>query len=96
MDRKGKLNKFANALIKQRLCQFVSERYSNSYCTPIFQFQPAVFAFHDNHGTRIVLSNNQRTAKRTDGKSSGTNGIVMSRDTMQVNHLYEVSCRKKE
>ena len=96
MDRKGKLNKFANALIKQIFCQFVSERYSNSCCTPISQFQPAVFGFHDNHGTSIVLSDNQQTAERTGRKGTGENGIMMSRDTMQVNHLYEVSCRKKE
>ena len=94
MDKKGKLNKFANALIKQRLCEFVSERCNNFI--PISELQPAAFGFHDNHGTSIALSDNQRTAERTRSKGSCWNGIVMSCDPMQVNQLYEVSCRMKE
>ena len=50
-----------------------------------------MFGFHDNHGSKIALSDNQQTAERTGGKGSARNGIVMSRDPMQVNRLYEVS-----
>ena len=41
-----------------------------------------------------MLSDNQQTAERTGskgGKGSAYHGIVMSRDPMQVNRLYEVS-----
>ena len=88
----------ANALIKQRLCQFVSEHYNNFLLEPISELQPASFCFHNNHGTHIVLSDNKRTSEKTIGKGTAGwgNGIVMSRDHMQVNHLYEVSFQRKE
>ena len=57
--------------------------------------QATAFRFHDNHGTRIVLSDNQQTAERTGGKGSALHGIVMSRDPMQFNHLYEVNSVRK-
>ena len=69
---------------------------TTSYWTPISELQPAPFDFHDNHGARIVLSDNQRTAERTGGKGWGGKGIVMSGDPMHVNHLYEVSFQRKE
>ena len=37
-----------------------------------------------------MLSNNQLTAERT-GPKGWSDGIVMSRDPMQVNKLYEVT-----
>ena len=49
--------------------------------------QPAVFGFHGNHGGSILLSDSQQTAERT---GSAGDGIVMSRDPMQANKLYEV------
>ena len=52
-----------------------------------------MFGFHDNHGSKIVLSDNQQTAERTGKKGTGHDGIVMSRDPMQVKRLYEVSHR---
>ena len=67
----------------------IAERFF--HCSQCSDLQPAVFAFHDNHGTSIVLSDNQRTAERTGGKGSSDYGIVMSRDPMRVNHLYEVN-----
>ena len=54
------------------------------------EFQPAVFGFHDNHGRKMVLSANHRTAERTDRKGWGGEGILLSREPMQVNMLYEV------
>ncbi|KAK7089862.1 hypothetical protein V1264_024202 [Littorina saxatilis] len=50
--------------------------------------QPGVFRFHDNHGENIVLSNHQLTAERKSGTE--TNGVVMSRDPMEINVVYEV------
>ena len=38
-----------------------------------------------------MLSDNQQTAERPGRKCSPNHGIVMSRDPMQVNRLYEVS-----
>ena len=49
-----------------------------------------MFVFHNYHGTKVVLSDNQVTAERRNLKSSYNKGIVMSRDPMQVNKLYEV------
>jgi hypothetical protein len=48
------------------------------------------FRFHSNHGSKVVLSNNQLTAEYTEnwGFSDGT---VIACDPMQVNMLYEVS-----
>ena len=43
-------------------------------------------SFHDNHGTGIVLSNNKQTARA----EKWGNGVVMLRDPMTVNMLYEV------
>ena len=56
----------------------------------ILEPQPAVFVFHNNHGRDIVLSDNQLTAERTGPEVSRWNGLVMSRDPMQVNKLYKV------
>ena len=67
-----------------------------SYCSPISELQPAVFGFHHNHGTSIALSNNQRTAERTGPEDRDGDGIVISHDPMQVNHLFEVSFQRKE
>ena len=50
--------------------------------------QATAFSFHDNHGTGIVLSDDKQTAERTAG--SGT-GIVLSRDPMVENTVYEVN-----
>ena len=56
-------------------------------------FQLAVFGFHDNRGSQIALSDNQQTAERAGSKGvdNARDGIVVSRDPMQVNRLYEVS-----
>ena len=56
----------------------------------ILEPQPAVFVFHNNHGRRIVLSDNQLTAEWTGPEDIYWDGLVMSRDPMQVNKLYEV------
>ena len=50
--------------------------------------QATEFRFHDNHGTGIVLSDNKQTAERT---SDIYNGIVLSRDPMVENTVYEVN-----
>ena len=50
--------------------------------------QATAFRFHENHGTSIVLSDNKRTAERTADRN---NGIVMSRDPMVENTVYEVN-----
>ena len=50
--------------------------------------QATAFSFHDNHGTGIVLSDNKQTAERT---VDIYNGIVMSRDPMVENTVYEVN-----
>ncbi|KAK7094732.1 E3 ubiquitin-protein ligase Midline-1-like isoform X2 [Littorina saxatilis] len=50
--------------------------------------QPEGFRFHDNHGENIVLSNHQLTAERKSGTLCG--GVVMSRDPMEINVVYEV------
>ncbi|XP_076450669.1 uncharacterized protein LOC143286777 [Babylonia areolata] len=49
------------------------------------------FVLHDNHGTAVTLSNNNRTASKSDGQF---NGIVLSRDPLEVNTLYEVHIDK--
>ncbi|XP_076450666.1 uncharacterized protein LOC143286776 isoform X2 [Babylonia areolata] len=49
------------------------------------------FVFHDNHGTAVTLSNNNRTASKSDDQ---VNGIVLSRDPLEVNMLYEVHIDK--
>ena len=51
-------------------------------------FQATAFSFHDNHGTGIVLSDDKQTAERTADRFDG---IVMSRDTMVANTVYEVN-----
>ncbi len=50
--------------------------------------QATTFRFHDNHGTRIVLSDDKQTAERTAGSCDG---IVLSRDPMVENTVYEVN-----
>jgi hypothetical protein len=52
---------------------------------------PAVpeFRFHSNHGSKVVLSNNQLTAQYTGEERY--EGIVIACDPMEVNMLYEVS-----
>ena len=50
--------------------------------------QARTFSFHDNHGTYVVLSNNNQTAeKRSDIDGYG---VVMSHDPMVENTVYEV------
>ncbi|XP_076455151.1 E3 ubiquitin-protein ligase TRIM56-like isoform X1 [Babylonia areolata] len=51
--------------------------------------QPKVttWNFHGNHGKNVVLSNNDQTADRVTTPSYG---IVMSREQMEVNTLYQV------
>ncbi|XP_076455335.1 E3 ubiquitin-protein ligase TRIM56-like isoform X1 [Babylonia areolata] len=59
-------------------------------CVPAdVKAQPKVTAwsFHGNHGQHIVLSNNDQTADRVTGSS---HGVVMSRDPLEVNTLYQV------
>ena len=65
------------------LCVWVCWR-----CVLNFFSQQVPVSFHDNHGKAIVLSNNNKTAKGTGG--AGWNGIVVLRDPMAVNMLYEV------
>ncbi len=50
--------------------------------------QATAFSFHDNHGTGIVLSDDKQTAERT---ADSWNGIVLSRDPMVENTVYEVN-----
>ena len=50
--------------------------------------QATAFSFHDNHGTGIVLSDDKKTAERT---ADGFDGIVLSRDPMVENTVYEVN-----
>ncbi len=50
--------------------------------------QATAFRFHDNHGTGIVLSDNKQTAERP---ADSCNGIVLSRDPMVENTVYEVN-----
>ena len=50
--------------------------------------QATAFRFHDNHGTAIVLNDDKQTAERTAGS---WNGIVLSRDPMVENTVYEVN-----
>ena len=50
--------------------------------------QATAFSFHDNHGTRIVLNDDKQTAERT---ADSWDGIVMSRDPMVENTVYEVN-----
>ncbi|XP_070175060.1 tripartite motif-containing protein 3-like [Littorina saxatilis] len=55
--------------------------------------QTKAFRFHDNHGKKVVLSNDQKTAEfRGDFGDGG--GYVMSRDPMEVNKLNEVQLTK--
>ncbi len=49
--------------------------------------QATAFRFHDNHGKHIVLSDDNQTAERT---ATDYNGIVLSRDPMVENTVYEV------
>ena len=50
--------------------------------------QAIAFSFHDNHGTGIVLSDDKQTAERT---VDFYNGIVLLRDPMVENTVYEVN-----
>ena len=50
--------------------------------------QATAFSSHDNHGTGVVLSDDKQTAERT---ADSWNGIVMSRDPMVANTVYEVN-----
>ena len=52
-----------------------------------FLLQRAAISFHDNHGANIVLSNDNQTAEYAQGYGDG---VVMLRDPMEVNMLYEV------
>ncbi|XP_070174151.1 myosin heavy chain, embryonic smooth muscle isoform-like [Littorina saxatilis] len=49
--------------------------------------QNQALRFHDNHGGHVVLSNNHQTAVYEGVYTFG--GIVMSRDPLEVNKLYE-------
>ncbi|XP_025114405.1 E3 ubiquitin-protein ligase TRIM33-like isoform X2 [Pomacea canaliculata] len=51
--------------------------------------QPPVLVFHDNCGTNIRLTNGNRTAEKTELNMIG-DGVVVSRDPMLANVLYEV------
>ncbi|XP_070194590.1 transcription intermediary factor 1-alpha-like isoform X2 [Littorina saxatilis] len=55
--------------------------------------QPVAFSFHNNHGKHVVLSNDEHTAERTALSSCC---IVVSRDPMQDNMLYEVRIDETE
>ena len=50
--------------------------------------QETAFSSHDNHGTGVVLSDDKHTAERT---SRVGDGIVLSRDPMVENTVYEVN-----
>ena len=50
--------------------------------------QATAFRFHDNHGRDIVLSDDKQTAERT---ADNFDGIMMSRDPMVENTVYEVN-----
>ena len=50
--------------------------------------QATAFSFHDNHSTCIVLSDDKQTAERT---ADSEDGIVLSRDPMVENTVYEVN-----
>ena len=50
--------------------------------------QKVSLSFHDNCGKKIRLTNNHQTAQRTS--SDKGDGIVMSRDPMLTDMLYQV------
>ena len=50
--------------------------------------QKVSLTFHDNCGKKIRLTNNHQTAQRTS--SDREDGIVMSRDPMLTDMLYQV------
>ncbi|XP_025114393.1 E3 ubiquitin-protein ligase TRIM33-like isoform X2 [Pomacea canaliculata] len=53
------------------------------------ELTPPVLVFHDNCGTNIRLTNGNRTAEKIEPQAFG-NGVVVSRDPMLANVLYEV------
>ncbi|XP_025111675.1 uncharacterized protein LOC112574673 [Pomacea canaliculata] len=53
------------------------------------ELQPPVLVFHENCGTNIRLTNCNKTAEKITPRTSG-NGMVLSRDVMVADVLYEV------
>jgi hypothetical protein len=75
-----------------------SQQASSSLSSPSQQTSSSLsspgvpaFRFHSNHGSKVVLSNNQLTAEFKGGQNKWSNGTVIGCDPMQVNMLYEVS-----
>ncbi|XP_070175063.1 uncharacterized protein [Littorina saxatilis] len=58
-----------------------------SYQLQLRELRNKAFRFHDNHGEEVVLTNDQQTAEYR--RDLAGDGIVMSRDPMNVNTLYE-------
>ena len=54
----------------------------------LISYQQFPVSFHDNHGTKILLSNNNKTAMKCE--IGGRDAVVMLRDPMAENMLYEV------
>lgn len=50
--------------------------------------QATAFSFHVKRGANIKLTDNKQTAERT---ADDFNGLVMSRDTIVENRVYEVN-----
>ncbi|XP_070175062.1 uncharacterized protein [Littorina saxatilis] len=63
-----------------------------SYQLQLRELRNKAFRFHDNHGEEVVLTNDQQTAEYR--RDLAGDGIVMSRDPMNVNTLYEVRVTK--
>ena len=54
----------------------------------LISYQQFPVSFHDNHGTKILLSNNNKTAMKCE--IGGRDAVVMLHDPMAENMLYEV------
>lgn len=51
--------------------------------------------FHSKCGALVSLSNNNRTAQRNHPSQEFNNGVVLSRDVLQDDQLFEVTIDKK-
>ena len=51
--------------------------------------------FHRRHGSLITLTNNGRTACRSEPGQEFNNGLVISRKTLKENEIFEVRIDKK-
>ena len=52
-------------------------------------------SFYTRHGALVQLSNNSRTATRSNPAQEFNNGVVLSADPLKNNQLFEVRIDKK-